>query len=66
MQANSKIAELEEQLAKYRAILKDKMSRFRGVRHENSLSELRYTEIMVYREMVRDLEKEIKSLKLKS
>jgi hypothetical protein len=60
---DQKIKTLEEQLEKYRTILKDKMSRFRGVRHENSLSELRYTEIMVYRERIRDLEKEVKSLK---
>lgn len=58
-----KITRLQEQLEKYQAILKDKMTRFRGVRHENSLSELRYTEVMVYRSRVRDLEKEIKDLK---
>ena len=58
-----KIKKLEDQLVKYKAILKDKMSRFRGVRHENSLSELRYTEVMVYTNRVRDLENEIKKLK---
>jgi len=58
-----KIKQLKEQLEKYRAILKDKMSRFRGVRHENSLSELRYTEVMVYKNRVEDLEQEIKKLK---
>jgi hypothetical protein len=58
-----KLKQLEEQLAKYKAILKDKMSRFHGVRHENSLSELRYTEVMVYTNRVADLEKEIKTLK---
>jgi hypothetical protein len=63
MENQEKIIRLEEQLAKYRAILKDKMSRFRGVRHENSLSELRYTEVMVYRNRIQDLEKEIKQLK---
>jgi hypothetical protein len=64
MDNSEKIKQLEEQLAKYRAILKDKMSRFRGVRHENSLSELRYTEVMVYKNRVEDLQKEIDRLKL--
>jgi len=63
MDNSVKIKQLEEQLAKYKAILKDKMTRFHGVRHENSLSELRYTEVMVYTNRVADLEREIKSLK---
>ncbi len=63
MDNTEKIKQLKEQLEKYRAILKDKMSRFRGVRHENSLSELRYTEVMVYKNRVEDLEQEIKKLK---
>lgn len=63
MDNSSRIKQLEEQLEKYRAILKDKMTRFHGVRHENSLSELRYTEVMVYTNRVRELEEEIKKLK---
>lgn len=61
--SNSKIQQLEEQLVKYKAKLADKMTRFKGVRHENSLSELRYTEIMVYRNWISELEKEIAKLK---
>ncbi len=60
-----KIRILEEKLAKYRAILADKKKNYRGVIHESSLSELRHTEYMVYRDMVASLEKEIAELKKK-
>lgn len=58
-----KIKKLEEELKKYKDILVGKMKNFRGVRHENALSELRYSEVMVYRDMIVSLEKEIKELK---
>lgn len=54
---------LEEQLAKYRKIYEEKKRVFRGVRHEDSLSELRYSEYMVYKDMVEGLEREIRELK---
>jgi hypothetical protein len=56
---------LEEKLAKYKPIYEEKKKRFRGVVHESSLSELRYTEFMVYKNMVESLEKEIRELKVK-
>lgn len=58
-----KIKELEEKLAKYSVELKERMKTFHGVRHENSLSELKYTQIMVLRDMIRGLEKEVAGLK---
>lgn len=58
-----KLADLEGKLAKYSAELKEKMKTFHGVRHENSLSELKYTQIMVLRDMIRGLEKEIREIK---
>lgn len=58
-----KIRELEEKLAKYRQILADKKKVFRGIKHEDSLSELRYTQFMVYKNMVESLEKELTVLR---
>lgn len=57
-----KLAQLKADLAKYKAMLAAKMKNFRGVKHESSLSELRYTEVMVLRDIVRSLEKEIANL----
>ena len=56
---------LEEQLEKYKKIYEVKKRNFRGVRHEDSLSELRYSEYMVYKDMVEGLTKEIGELKEK-
>jgi len=42
-----KLRSLEEKRTKYKADLAEKMKYFHGVRHENSLSELKYTQIMV-------------------
>jgi hypothetical protein len=61
----AKLAQLEEKLAQYMPVYLEKKRNFRGVKHENSLSELRYTEFMVYREMVESLQKEIRVLKAK-
>lgn len=62
---NARLKYLEEQLAKYKKIYEEKKRLFRGVRHEDSLSELRYSEYMVYKDMVEGLEKEIRELKKK-
>jgi hypothetical protein len=62
---NKKLAELQEKLAKYKAIFLEKKKVFRGVKHESSLSELRYTEFMVYKSMVEGLEKDVRELKAK-
>jgi len=59
----SKLKDLEEKLAKYKAIFLAKKKNFRGITHESGLSELRYTEFMVYKNIVEGLEKEIRELK---
>jgi hypothetical protein len=59
-----RLADLEEKLAKYMPIYEDKRRNFRGVRHENSLSELQYTQFMVYKNMVDSLKKEISEIKM--
>ncbi len=61
-----KIADLEAKLAEYKKIYLEKKKVFRGVSHENSLAELRYTQFMVYKDLVEGLEKEIRELKAKN
>ncbi|KKU94382.1 hypothetical protein A3H89_03275 [Candidatus Amesbacteria bacterium RIFCSPLOWO2_02_FULL_48_11] len=58
-----KLKILEKKLAEYKKILEEKKRVFRGIKHENSLSELRYTQYMVYKNLVEGLEKEIIHLK---
>lgn len=58
-----RLKDLEEKLAKYRKIFLEKKRNFRGVRHESAISELRYTEFMVYKNVVEGLEKETRQLK---
>jgi hypothetical protein len=65
MDQTQRLKELEEKLARYKPIFIEKKRNFRGVKHENSLSELQYTQFMVYKEMVEGLEKEIAELKAK-
>lgn len=54
---------LEEKLAKYKPIFLEKKKNFRGIKHESAISELRYTEYMVYKNIVEGLEKEIREMK---
>ncbi|OGC92439.1 hypothetical protein A2899_02315 [Candidatus Amesbacteria bacterium RIFCSPLOWO2_01_FULL_49_25] len=61
--SRARLGYLEEQLLKYKKIYEEKKRLFRGVRHEDSLSELRYTEYMVYRDMVEGIEREIAGIK---
>jgi len=63
MDSKNKLIQLQADLAKYKAKLAEKMKNFHGVKHESSLSELRYSEVMVLRDIVRSLEKEIEKLK---
>ena len=63
MKDEQKLRLLKEKLAKYRGVLAEKMKNFRGVRHENALSELRYTQVMVYKDLIRSLEVEIRRIK---
>mgnify|MGYP001616044006 FL=1 len=65
MDNRQKLKELEEKLAKYKPIFLEKKRNFRGVKHESSISELRYTEFMVYKNIVEGLEREIRELKSK-
>ncbi|HBC72249.1 MAG: hypothetical protein UX91_C0007G0124 [Candidatus Amesbacteria bacterium GW2011_GWB1_47_19] len=60
----TKITELEAKLAKYMPIYLEKKRQFRGIKHEDSLSELRYTQYMVYKDLVEGLEREIVRLKI--
>ncbi|KKS32106.1 MAG: hypothetical protein UU93_C0010G0005 [Candidatus Amesbacteria bacterium GW2011_GWA2_42_12] len=65
MNNQQKLEELEKKLVKYKAIFLEKKKVFRGVKHESSISELRYTEFMVYKNMVEGLEREIGELKVR-
>jgi len=65
VKSQNRLQYLEQELAKYMPIFLEKKKRFRGIRHEDSLSELRYTEYMVYRDIVEGLIKEIEKLKKK-
>ena len=56
---------MEGKLAKYKLIYLEKKRNFRGVKHESSISELRYTEFMVYKNIVEGLEREIRELRAK-
>ncbi len=47
----------------YKAKLKEMYKHFRGVKHENSLSELQDSTIKVYEDIVRSLNQEIETLK---
>ncbi len=59
-----KLQELTSKREKYQAKLKNMYSHFRGVKHENSLSELQYSEIKVYEDMLNSVTDEIAKLKL--
>ncbi len=61
MEKAEKIKELKEQLKKYEEKLAFKMKTYRGVIHESALSELKHSEVMVLREMINSLKKEINS-----
>ena len=60
-----KLKQLEQKLEHYKKIFLEKKKNFRGVKHESAISELRYTEFMVYKNIVEGLEKEIAGLKIK-
>jgi hypothetical protein len=60
-----KLKQLEEKLAKYKPMYDEKKKMFRGVKHEDSLSELRYTEFKVYQDIVDGLVREIAQIKAK-
>ena len=60
MNSDKKIQELKAKRDKYKEKLTNMYKNFRGVKHENSLSELRYSEIKVYEDLLNSVEDEIK------
>ncbi len=59
------LKQLEERMTHYMPKFLEKKKVFRGVKHEDSLSELRYTEFMVYKDIVEGLQKKIYEVKTK-
>lgn len=59
----NKLTELKQRRDKYKEKLAGMYKNFRGVKHENALSELRYSEIKVYEDFVRSLDEEIANFK---
>jgi hypothetical protein len=64
MDKNRKLQELILKRDKYREKLTQMYKHFRGVKHENALSELRYSEIKVYEDLLASVVKEIGELEL--
>ncbi len=65
MDKNTKLQEHITKRDRYKAKLKEMYKHFRGVKHENSLSELQDSTIKVYEDIVRSLNAEIEILKKK-
>ena len=57
---DKKLNSLIKKRDEYKTKLKEMYKHFRGVKHENALSELKYSEIKVYEDFVRSLDEEIK------
>ena len=57
-----KLAELHRKRNEAIAKLEELHKNFRGVHHEDSASEIKYTQIMVYESFVQSLNQEIKSI----
>lgn len=57
-----KLIELKKMRDEYRLKLKEMYRNFRGVKHENALSELRYSELMVAEDMLGSVLSQIKEL----
>lgn len=62
MQKDKKLQELIQKRDNYKAKLTEMYKYFRGVKHENALSELRYSQIKVFEDLVNSLNEEIKAL----
>ncbi|MDP3917564.1 MAG: hypothetical protein Q8Q30_00085 [Candidatus Woesebacteria bacterium] len=60
---NKDLKELTKKRDGYKAKLIEMNKHFRGVKHENALSELRYSEIKVYEDFVKSLDEEIANFK---
>lgn len=61
----NKLIELKARRDKYKEKLTRMYKNFRGVKHENSLSELQYSEIKVYEDLLNSVVDEIKQLENK-
>lgn len=61
---NTKLADLIDKRDKYQAKLTEMYKYFHGVKHESALSELKYSEIKVYEDMLNSVVSEIEKLKL--
>lgn len=57
-----KLIELEKQLEIYKQKLNKEMKGYRGVIHESAASEIKLSMVMVYKSMIRKIEKEIENL----
>lgn len=64
-ETGKKLQELIKKRDGYKTKLTEMYKHFRGVKHENSLSELRYSQIKVYEDFVASLNFEIEQLKEK-
>lgn len=60
-----KIRELKSRRDKYKEKLTRMYKNFRGVKHENSLSELQYSEIKVYEDLLNSVVEELKLIENK-
>jgi len=58
----NKLKELREKLKKWEEQLAFEMKTYRGVIHESASSEIKHSKVMVLRDMVESLKKEIKNL----
>lgn len=58
----NKLIELKERRDKYKEKLTRMYKNFRGIKHENSLSELQYSEIKVYEDLLNSVTEEVKLL----
>lgn len=63
MDKHKKLKEFILKRDNYKAKLKEMYKHFRGVKHENALSELQDSQIKVYEDIVRSLSTEIEVLK---
>ena len=61
--SNKKYQELLKKRAEYEEKLKKAYIGFRGVRHENSASEIRYTQIKVYEGFINSIDEELAEMK---
>jgi len=64
MPKKEKLEELKKELAMYEEKLRQKMLGYRGVVHESAASEIRHSDVMVLKAMVRNLKLEIEQLEL--